>query len=94
MAKGKAKPKSKYAAKVAETKPKATKPKAKVVAKVYEVPKAKPKPAEKTEQVHEPVPEPYVTETKVEAPATWQCVWCGLVQSVDAKNCGRCMQAR
>jgi len=92
MAKGKAKPKSKYAAKVAETKPKATKPKAKVVAKVYEVPKAKP--AEKTEQVHEPVPEPYVTETKVEAPATWQCVWCGLVQSVDAKNCGRCMQAR
>jgi hypothetical protein len=112
MAKSKAKPKSKYAAKIApkpvfakETK-QTIKAKEVKVAKPIEViiPKPTPKPTpkaepKKTEQVHEPeehgyVPEPKASVPEPEAPATWQCQWCGHVQDADAKQCARCMQMR
>jgi hypothetical protein len=88
MAKSKAKTKSKYAAKVEEAKPK---PKAQSVPKAVVQPiiQTTKKPAQKTEQAREPV----VPEAK-QATATWQCVWCGNVQSADLHQCTRCFQAR
>jgi hypothetical protein len=99
MAKSKAKRKepAKRKAKKVKHEDKRAKPEAKKakpeVRKIVVLP-PRSKPAQKTEQAREPVEHGYVPEPKPEAPATWQCTWCGFVQSVDVHQCGKCMQAR